>query len=236
VADALQAAPVKPDREGLVPEPGVVPVSSVPTISDEDREAVEAGLTDLVGNVELDDLPASAVAGTPDDQRGVAPLDDPAFADALAIELSIGDLLAEDLPIPESAIDRHELSLRELLAEDLIVPDTEPARAPDAPTSVPETPSAGRIVSVGTDRASGADRPGHDDAGAPPDKATPASPPTRPEDGAEAGASREAPDDHDPDPGAPPDEPPQEPRYRQLPEAKPGIMRGLRAGWNRPHQ
>ncbi len=281
-------------------------------ILDIDRDAVEAGLADLVGNVELADLPDDALAATLDESPGIAPLDDPAVADALAHELSISDLLAEDLAIPESAVDRDELSLRELLAEDLTVPDTEEAVQPAASAAEPGSPPADdrpvpeepardgapgragpdtghdplaatatatakvtrpedRLAATPDSDTATFTRPDDGDASTPaPDTAAgahsvdtaagPGSPPAaapnapgdsdRPAAHADDRSSTDTdrrppatpdvdPDDRaktDPDTGGPPDEPPPEPRYRQLPEAKPGVMRGLRAGWNKPRQ
>ena len=53
-------------------------------------------------------------------------------------DLSISDLLAEDLPIPEA--EERALSIRDLLAEDLAVPEAE-AEPPEAPA--PEIEQAG---------------------------------------------------------------------------------------------
>ncbi|MGI8777599.1 MAG: hypothetical protein ACR2LJ_09500 [Acidimicrobiales bacterium] len=130
------------EASAAIPPPPPV----VPTIPDDERQAVEAGLADLVTNVDPGDLPP-APAWTVADFDGPVPdpHQDPELADALARELSISDLLAEDLPIPESASGADELSLRDLLAEDLDFTDAEPpavdqSKAPLAEPVAPPPP------------------------------------------------------------------------------------------------
>ncbi len=309
VTEALPAAPSDPELKRLAAEAGLVHDDAAgfpdggPAVPDADREVVEAGLADLVANVELGDLPVDAVAAALDNPGGppLAPHEDPAIADALAWELSISDLLAEDLPIPESAVGGDELSLRELLAEDLAGPDTEipPGRVADAPfADAAPLPMSSEVVAeqakavaakataaaeqakakAAADRAkqakaeaakadaakakakAEADRAKAEeakakaeaeqvtaDARAEAERAKAEAARVTAEAVARAEAERakaeaarvtaeaakaEAEAEADAaDPGSPP-----EPTYRPLPEARPGIMRGLRTGWNRPRR
>ncbi|MFN2608222.1 MAG: hypothetical protein ABR511_10095 [Acidimicrobiales bacterium] len=98
---------------------------------------------------------------------------DPAAADALAGELSISELLSEDLPIPESDSD-DRLSIRELLAEDLQYPDA--ATGGDAS---PDPTAAGAPSPAGPAGAGAHDVEGARDDD-PPDGEDPAPRPYRP--------------------------------------------------------
>ncbi|MGI9032172.1 MAG: hypothetical protein ACR2HY_00505 [Acidimicrobiales bacterium] len=93
------------------------------------RQEVEAGLASLVAEIGV--VAAERLVDQPSDNPPAEdqPLDAPAV-DALAGELSIDDLLSEELPIPES--HSNELSIRELLSEDLVVPE-EPPMPTDRP-------------------------------------------------------------------------------------------------------
>jgi len=227
------ASSPRPTTLGLpIAEESLVVGITSGALPDEDRKVVEAGLADLVGNVDLADLPAGFAAGTLDGPRGIAPLEDPAVAEALAHELSISDLLAEDLAIPETAVDRDELSLSELLAEDLTIPDAGGAGEAQPSVVKPELPTPDdHPVSEqpSTGSTSGRNGPrGRDDT------SLDSAPAADPDPGADAAPAPDT--DTDTGDGDGPDTTPSKPTYRQLPEARPGIMRGLRAGWNRPRE
>jgi hypothetical protein len=163
----------------------------------------------------------SAPGSAFDEPGGDEPGDDELEAPAAAApgpeggrrsDLSISDLLAEDLPIPEA--EEPALSIRDLLAEDLVVPEREAAPSEDpAPAEVPAetTHEAATVPEVEPSDPS----VGESGEGEPP------APPS--------GESEEATAD---EPG-PDGEPPPERPSRPLPEAAPGRSLGgrLRRAW-----
>lgn len=245
------------------PEPAPAPAPPiVPAISEAERPVVEAGLADLVTNVELADLPAAAPWALEDfDGPLPAPHDDPALAAALARELSISDLLDEDLPIPASTDGGHEdeLSMRDLLAEDLQFSDADTA-TPAGTTAAAWLPESDVLPPPEAPAPAG--EVGSSSTPVEPEQATPEPDPTT--DGkveGEAEGHAHAEGQAQPEGQAEPSEEGEaegqaqargegeselggeaeaggeaegEPVYPKLPEARPGRWETLRSGWGRP--
>ena len=219
-ADAAAEVDVDVEPEVLLsapPEPAEDP--AVPVKAAEDPDDWTAALWSA---------PGSALDEPGDDELEAAAAPPPGPGREPRGDLSISDLLAEDLPIPE--VDDPVLSIRDLLAEDLVVPEPQPAPSEDpAPAEVPAEATDAAPPAV-TDAPGASDAAAPDPAPAPEPPAAPADadpPPAAPAPGPDEG--EEAIDEE----SAPDREPRSERPSRPLPEAAPGRNLGgrLRRAW-----
>ena len=234
------ASPAEPDVEPEI-------LVSAPPERDEAAVLQEATRDDDDWTAALWGPPGPALDEPEDAGLGDAPEDERAG------DLSISDLLAEDLPIPEA--EEEVLSIRDLLAENLVVPEPEPALA-DEPTVAEASPELAAEAPLGSDAPEPAPQepvaavepvvaeaepaPEEPVAALEPVVAEAEPPgadegPTAPADGpTPATGDRGADGDGDePPPGGGPPGPPPERPSRPLPEAAPGRSLGgrLRRAW-----